>query len=130
MIALDIDPGDSYDPQQVRMRFRALWDLGLFEDITVETETGAAGGTVLIFKVAERPRLASLTYEENSVVTRTQIEDAYNMGCVAVGATIYFGSDDSNRQIIEVAEAFSRAKENGRRIHVMQLFGTFDDESC
>ena len=38
---------------------------------------------------------------------------AWNMGCVAVGATIYFGSDDSNRQIIEVAEAFAHAHELG-----------------
>lgn len=29
-----------------------------------------------------------------------------------------------------LADAFARAKENGRRLHVMQLFGTFDDESC
>lgn len=42
-----------------------------------------------------------------------QIEDAWNMGCTAVGATIYFGSPESNRQIVEVAEAFSRAHELG-----------------
>jgi len=42
-----------------------------------------------------------------------QVEDAWNMGCVAVGATIYFGSPESNRQIVEVAEAFSRAHELG-----------------
>jgi class I fructose-bisphosphate aldolase len=42
-----------------------------------------------------------------------QVEDAWNMGCTAVGATIYFGSPESNRQIIEVAEAFSRAHELG-----------------
>jgi fructose-bisphosphate aldolase, class I len=41
------------------------------------------------------------------------IEDAYNMGAAAVGATIYFGSDESNRQIMEVAEAFSMAHELG-----------------
>ncbi len=41
------------------------------------------------------------------------IEDAWNMGAVAVGATIYFGSDESARQIIEVAEAFARAHELG-----------------
>ena len=35
------------------------------------------------------------------------------MGCTAVGATIYFGSPESNRQIVEVAEAFSRAHELG-----------------
>jgi class I fructose-bisphosphate aldolase len=42
-----------------------------------------------------------------------QVEDAYNMGCLAVGATIYFGSEESNRQIVEVAEAFARAHELG-----------------
>jgi fructose-bisphosphate aldolase, class I len=42
-----------------------------------------------------------------------QVEDAWNMGCVAVGATIYFGSPESNRQIVEVSEAFSRAHELG-----------------
>lgn len=41
------------------------------------------------------------------------IRDAYNMGAVAVGATIYFGSPESNRQIVEVAEAFEYAHELG-----------------
>lgn len=41
------------------------------------------------------------------------VEDAWNMGAVAVGATIYFGSPESNRQIVEVAEAFERAHELG-----------------
>ena len=42
-----------------------------------------------------------------------QIEQAYDMGCVAVGATIYFGSEDSNRQIVEVSQAFALAHELG-----------------
>jgi class I fructose-bisphosphate aldolase len=41
------------------------------------------------------------------------IEEAWNLGAVAVGATIYFGSDESARQIIEVAQAFERAHELG-----------------
>jgi class I fructose-bisphosphate aldolase len=41
------------------------------------------------------------------------VEDAWNLGAVAVGATIYFGSDNSTRQIQEVAEAFERAHELG-----------------
>ncbi len=41
------------------------------------------------------------------------IEQAWNMGAVAVGATIYFGSEDSDRQIIEVSEAFAHAHELG-----------------
>lgn len=41
------------------------------------------------------------------------IRQAYEMGCVAVGATIYFGSEESNRQIQEISEAFELAHELG-----------------
>jgi class I fructose-bisphosphate aldolase len=41
------------------------------------------------------------------------VKEAWNMGAVAVGATVYFGSAESNRQIIEIAEAFAYAHELG-----------------
>lgn len=41
------------------------------------------------------------------------IEEAWNMGAAAVGATIYFGSEESTRQIQEVATAFEMAHELG-----------------
>ncbi len=41
------------------------------------------------------------------------IDEAYNMGAAAVGATIYFGSEESARQIVEVSEAFAYAHELG-----------------
>ena len=41
------------------------------------------------------------------------IQQAWDMGAVAVGATVYFGSADSNRQMVEVAEAFALAHELG-----------------
>ncbi len=41
------------------------------------------------------------------------IEQAYDMGAAAIGATIYFGSDDSHRELIEIAEAFAHAHELG-----------------
>ncbi len=41
------------------------------------------------------------------------VEQAKNMGAVAVGATIYFGSDESTRQITEIAESFAYAHELG-----------------
>lgn len=41
------------------------------------------------------------------------IEKAYDMGAAAVGATIYFGSEESSRQIVEVAKAFEKAHELG-----------------
>jgi len=42
-----------------------------------------------------------------------QIEQAWNMGAVAVGATVYFGSPESRRQIQETSRAFQRAHELG-----------------
>lgn len=41
------------------------------------------------------------------------VEEAWNMGAAAVGATIYFGSPESRRQILEVSEAFAHAHELG-----------------
>ena len=41
------------------------------------------------------------------------VEEAYDMGAAAVGATIYFGSDQSGRQIIEISHAFAKAHELG-----------------
>ncbi len=41
------------------------------------------------------------------------IKQAYDMGCMAVGATIYFGSAESRRQIVEVSKAFAMAHELG-----------------
>jgi len=41
------------------------------------------------------------------------VKEAYNMGAVAIGATIYFGSEESRRQIVEIAKAFEYAHELG-----------------
>ncbi len=50
------------------------------------------------------------TYDQTLFAT---VEQAYDMGCVAVGATIYFGSEESRRQILEVSQAFALAHELG-----------------
>ncbi|MCH9633082.1 MAG: Fructose-bisphosphate aldolase class 1 [Chlamydiae bacterium] len=41
------------------------------------------------------------------------VKQAHNMGCAAVGATIYFGSPESSRQIVEVSRAFEHAHDLG-----------------
>lgn len=41
------------------------------------------------------------------------VQEAWNLGATAVGATIYFGSENSGRQIVEVAEAFEQAHQLG-----------------
>lgn len=55
-----------------------------------------------------------LTYPEIYDETLfASVEQAYDMGAVSVGATIYFGSPESRRQIVEVSRAFAHAHELG-----------------
>ncbi|MBD2663410.1 fructose-bisphosphate aldolase [Richelia sinica FACHB-800] len=55
-----------------------------------------------------------LTYpNQYDQVMFADVEQAWNLGAVAVGATIYFGSEQSTRQIQEVSQAFKYAHELG-----------------
>ena len=55
-----------------------------------------------------------LTYPESyDQILFASVDQAFDMGAVAVGATIYFGSDNSGRQIQEITEAFQYAHELG-----------------
>lgn len=50
------------------------------------------------------------TYDQTMYAS---VKQAYEMGCAAVGATIYFGSPETRRQITEVSQAFAHAHELG-----------------
>jgi fructose-bisphosphate aldolase, class I len=50
------------------------------------------------------------TYDQSAFAA---VEQAFEMGAIAVGATVYFGSAESRRQIWEVSQAFRRAHELG-----------------
>ncbi|NBB87725.1 MAG: class I fructose-bisphosphate aldolase [Bacteroidetes bacterium] len=50
------------------------------------------------------------TYDQ---ILFARVEDAFDMGCLGVGATVYFGAENSNRQLQEVSEAFALAHELG-----------------
>ncbi|QEH32019.1 Fructose-bisphosphate aldolase class 1 [Aquisphaera giovannonii] len=56
--------------------------------------------------------LLTMPNQFNQVLFGT-VKEAVDMGAAAIGATIYFGSDQSTRQIIEIAEAFAYAHEHG-----------------
>lgn len=85
----------------------------------VATTYGALSG--LARKYAHRiPFILKLNHNEllsypnaYDQVFFTQVESAYQMGAMAVGATVYFGSSESRRQIQEVSEAFAHARELG-----------------
>ena len=46
-------------------------------------------------------------------VPYAQVEDAHEMGCLGVGATVYWGSEKSNRQLQEISKIFSKAHDLG-----------------
>jgi len=73
--AFEIRVGDPYDKARIYEQVKVLWRLGLFEDITVEAENAPNGGKALILKVKERPTLASVSYDENKKLSKTEIED-------------------------------------------------------
>jgi class I fructose-bisphosphate aldolase len=50
------------------------------------------------------------TYDQ---ILYSSVQQAFDMGAVAVGATIYYGSAESRRQIIEISEAFEQAHQLG-----------------
>jgi class I fructose-bisphosphate aldolase len=55
-----------------------------------------------------------LTYPQKyDQVLFTGVKQAWDLGAVAIGATIYYGSEESSRQIVEISEAFSYAHELG-----------------
>ena len=55
-----------------------------------------------------------LTYPNKfDQVLFSNVKAAYDMGAAAVGATIYFGSEQSDRQIVEISQAFAHAHELG-----------------
>jgi class I fructose-bisphosphate aldolase len=85
----------------------------------VATTLGVLG--IVSRKYAHRiPFIAKLNHNElltypnqYDQIMFASVEQAWNLGAVAVGATIYFGSPESSRQIQEVSRAFARAHELG-----------------
>ncbi len=65
----------------------------------------------LILKINHDEQLSYPPRHDNIPFAR--VEDAWAMGCVAVAATIYFGSPEARRQLVEVAQAFAHAHERG-----------------
>src|SRR5206468_12199059 len=85
----------------------------------VATTLGALGATAR--RYAHRiPFLLKLNHNEflsypnaYDQIMFASVTQAREMGCLAVGATIYFGSEESKRQIVEVSQAFEAAHELG-----------------
>jgi class I fructose-bisphosphate aldolase len=104
----------------------AYFDPGNIVQLAIEGGCNAVASTLgVLGAVARRyahriPFIVKVNHNEmlsypNSYdqILFASVEQAFDMGAVAVGATIYFGSEESHRQIQEVREAFERAHELG-----------------
>ena len=71
---LGIKVGDPYDPEKIRANFRALWDVGLLENLQIAAERSPSGVT-LVVTVEERPVIKFIEFTGNKKVSTSQIKD-------------------------------------------------------
>ncbi|MCZ7609308.1 MAG: class I fructose-bisphosphate aldolase [Ignavibacterium sp.] len=94
--------------------------------LAIEGECNAVASTLGVLGMTARKFAHKIPYivkiNHNELLTYpnkfdqimfASVEQAYDMGAAAVGATIYFGSEESGRQIVEVSQAFQYAHELG-----------------
>lgn len=104
----------------------AYFDPGKIIELAIEGGCNAVASTVGVLGACSRryahriPFLVKLNHNElltypnrYDQVMFAGVQQAWELGAAAVGATIYFGSDESSRQLQEVSEAFQMAHELG-----------------
>ena len=112
--------GASFAPNPI------YFDPGKIVELAIEGGCNAVASTFGVLASVSRkyahkiPFIAKLNHNELMTYPNKfdqimfgSAEEAWNLGAAAVGATIYYGSEESNRQIVEVAEAFEQAHELG-----------------
>ena len=68
-------PGDSYDPDQLSRDLEAIFDMGYFDDIRVETRSTADGNKVVIFRVKEKPTIRLIEFSGNVVYEDAELRE-------------------------------------------------------
>lgn len=104
---------DYFDPEN-------LFKLGIEGGVNGIASTLGVLGSVARKYAHQIPLILKLNHNEllsypnkHDQVLFASVKQAWNMGCIAVGATIYFGSSESDRQITEVTKCFEMAHELG-----------------
>ncbi|WP_446424878.1 outer membrane protein assembly factor BamA [Mailhella sp.] len=75
LMRLNLKKGDPVDEDAIDDELRNVWNLGYFNDVNAELETGAAG-PVLIFNVVEKPRIEEVRVEGSEAVRLSDINEA------------------------------------------------------
>jgi len=71
---LTLKPGDPYTPENIRGQIKILYETGFFEEVQVETESGA-GGTALAFLVHEKPFITEIVFDGNTVLSDDKLKE-------------------------------------------------------
>jgi outer membrane protein insertion porin family len=70
--------GDTYDPESLHRDYMALWNTGRFDDLTLETEKGPAGGIIIRFVVVERRIIRSIDYSNGlKSISKSEVLDRF-----------------------------------------------------
>jgi class I fructose-bisphosphate aldolase len=112
--------GASFAPNPIYFDGDKIVELALEGGCNAVASTFGVLGSVARKYAHKIPFIVKINHNELMTLPNTfdqvmfgTVESAWDMGAVAVGATIYFGSEESSRQITEVAEAFQYAHELG-----------------
>jgi outer membrane protein insertion porin family len=71
---LTLKPGDPYTPENVRGQIKILYETGYFEDVQVETESGASG-VALAFLVREKPFITEIVFDGNKDLSDDKLKE-------------------------------------------------------
>jgi len=126
MSVLPVDQGIEHSAGASFAPNPAYFDPAAIVELAIEGGCNAVASTIGVLGAVSRryahriPFIVKLNHNEllsyPNVHDQTMygsVQRAFEMGAVAVGATIYFGSQESRRQIVEVSEAFETAHELG-----------------
>jgi len=112
--------GASFAPNPIYFDPANICELAIAGGCNAVASTLGVLGAVARQYAHKIPMILKLNHNELLTTPNTydqtifaSIEQAFEMGCVGVGATIYWGSEESNRQLQEVSAAFERAHDLG-----------------
>ena len=123
---LPVDQGIEHSAGASFARNPDYFDAGNIVKLAIEGGCNAVASTLGVLGAVSRQYAHKIPFmvklNHNELITYPNkfdqilfaaVKQAYDMGAAAVGATIYFGSDQSARQIVEVSQAFAQAHEYG-----------------
>jgi class I fructose-bisphosphate aldolase len=112
--------GASFSPNPIYFDSEKIVELAVEGGCNAVASTFGVLGTVARKYAHKIPFVVKINHNELMTypnkydqVLFGSVEEAWNMGATAIGATIYFGAPESNRQLVEIAEAFQHAHELG-----------------